>query len=472
MALSINANMPALNAQRNLGKTESMLSTSMERLSTGLRINAAKDDVAGMAISDRMSTQVRGMNQAVRNANDAISLSQTAEGALQESSNILQRMRELSVQAANDTNTDGDRAKIQKEITSLTSELDRIATTTEFNGKKLFDGNFGVATYQVGANANETLNASITNFRTQQYGNYQITGTATAATAATRTVAAKDIVVNGSIKSGTYTTVGADTAKTIAEGINKLGTGVTASARTEIDTSYSSVGSYSVSITSDNTTAKTVSFNLSGTTGADNLAAVAKAFNDASGETGVTAKVSTDGSKVTLTNATGNDIKLANASGVTNSGSVTVGGDTLAGSGDTSVINGLVTLDSDKGFNATDAGTGYSVAATSSTLQAVSTLSVSSQTNATKALKIIDSALSAVSDQRANFGALQNRMISVINNLQNVSENLSSAQSRIQDADFAQETGKLSRGQVLQQAGLAMLAQANQAPQQVLSLLR
>lgn len=471
MALSINVNMAALNTQRNLGKSENLLNTSMERLSTGLRINSAKDDVAGVAIADRMGAQIRGMNQAARNANDAISLAQTAEGALQESTSILQRMRELAVQSVNDTNTDGDRSKIQKEITSLTSELDRIATTTQFNGKALFDGNFGVATYQVGANANETINASISNFRTQQYGNYQITGTAAAATATTRTVAAKAIVVNGSITSGTFTTVAADTAKTIAEGINKLGTGVTASARTEIDVAFSSAGSYTLTAKSDNATAKTISFNLTAASGSDALAAAAKSFNDASGETGVTAKVNTAGTAITLVNSTGNDITLASTA-ASNVGSVTVGGDTITGASDTSVINGQVTLDSDKGFNATDAGSGYAVAANSSTLQAVSTLSVSSAANATKALKIIDSALSGVSDQRANFGALQNRMSSVINNLQNVAENLSSAQSRIQDADFAKETGSMSRGQILQQAGLAMLSQANQSQQGVLSLLR
>lgn len=476
MALSINVNMAALNTQRNLGKSESLLNTSMERLSTGLRINSAKDDVAGVAIADRMGAQIRGMNQASRNANDAISLAQTAEGALQESTSILQRMRELAVQSANDTNTDSDRAKIQKEITSLTSELDRIATTTQFNGKALFDGNFGVATYQVGANANETINASINNFRTQQYGNYQITGTATAASSATRTVSGKAIVVNGSITSGTYTTATGDTAKTIAEGINKLGTGVTASARTEIDISFGTAGSYSLSITSDNTTAKTVSLNLAAVNTSDGLAAAAKAFNDASGETGVTAKVNSGGTKITLVNATGNDITVANATGVTNAGTMVIGAGasgTLATNGTSTIINGQVTLDSDKGFNATDAGTsGYSIAAASSTLQKVSTLSVSSAANATSALKIIDSALSAVSDQRANFGALQNRMTSVINNLQNVSENLTSAQSRIQDADFAKETGSMSRGQILQQAGLAMLSQANQSQQGVLSLLR
>ncbi len=475
MALTINNNISALTAQRNLNSTQSLLSTSMQRLSSGLRINSAKDDAAGMAISDRMTAQIRGLNQAVRNANDGISLSQTGEGALQESTNILQRVRELAVQAANDTSTADDRQKIQKEVTALTSELDRIATTTQFNGKTLFDGNFGIASFQVGANANQTIETGIGNFRTSKYGNNQIAVAAgdSAGAAATRTVAAQAIVVNGSIKSGTYTTVATDTAKTIAEGINKLDTGVTASARTELDISFGAGGDYTLTVQSDNSAAKTIAFNIGGAAGSDNLATAVKAFNDVSGETGVIAKVNAAGSGVTLINATGNDITLQDTA-TANAGAVTVGAATLAAdtTADTAVINGKVTLDSDKSFSATDAGSGYTIAAASSTLKAVSTLDLSSASKAADALKIVDGALSAVDDQRSAFGALQNRFSSTIANLQNVSENLSSAKSRIQDADFAQETAALSRGQILQQAGMAMLAQANQSQQSVLSLLR
>jgi flagellin len=475
MALGINTNVTSLNAQRNLGRTQDMLSTSMQRLTSGLRINSAKDDAAGLAISDRFTAQIRGLNQAVRNSNDGISMAQTGEGALQETTNMLQRLRELAVQSANDTNTAGDRQKIQKEVNSLIAELDRISTTTQFNGKTLFDGNFGTATFQVGANANQTIEATVGNFRTAQYGNNQVTGTAAAGAAASRIATGKAIVVSGAIASGTYTTAANDTAKSIADGINRLGTGVTASARTELDISFSSAGSYALTVKSDNSSAKTIAFQIGGATGSDNLAAAVKAFNDVAGETGVTAKVNSAGTGVTLVNATGNDITLGDTI-TANAGNVSVGSTTLTGGtntvADTAVINGQVILDSDRAFNVTDAASsGFAVSGTSA-LKAVSTLDVSSAAKATDALKIVDAALSSVDDQRAYFGALQNRFESTIANLQNVSENLSGARGRIQDADFAAETASLTRSQILQQAGIAMLAQANQSQQTVLSLLR
>ncbi|MCI0732857.1 MAG: flagellin, partial [Methylococcaceae bacterium] len=311
MASVINTNIYSLNAQRNLGKTQDSLATSLQRLSSGLRINSAKDDAAGLAISNRFTAQINGLNQAARNANDAISLAQTGEGALEEVTNNLQRIRELAVQAVNATNTPGDRAKIQNEIASLTQELDRIATTSEFNGQKLFDGSFGTATYQVGANANQTISATVSNLRTNQYGDHRIQGTASAGAAATRTVTGQAILVNGSITSGTYTTTATDTAKSIAEGINKLNTGVQASARTELDISFAAAGNYSLTVQSDNSTAKTVAFSISAATGTSALQAAATAFNDAAGVTGVTAQVNAAGSGITLVNATGNDITVA-----------------------------------------------------------------------------------------------------------------------------------------------------------------
>ncbi len=179
MALSINTNVASLNAQRNLGATQSNLAKSMQRLSSGLRINSAKDDAAGLAISDRMTSQIRGLNQAARNANDGISLAQTAEGAMQEATNILQRMRELSVQSANDSNSATDRSSLQKEVNQLQQELDRIATSTEFNGKKLLDGSFSAQTFQVGANKGNTISFSIGNTRSTNIGNYALNGTGT-----------------------------------------------------------------------------------------------------------------------------------------------------------------------------------------------------------------------------------------------------------------------------------------------------
>ena len=474
MAIVVNTNVSSLTAQRNLQGSGKLLNRSLQRLSSGLRINSAKDDAAGLAISDRMNSQVRGLNQAVRNANDGISLMQTGEGALQEATNLLQRIRELAVQAANDTNTANDRAQLQKEVTSLTSELDRIASTTQFNGRTLFDGTFGNATFQVGANADQTITTATTNFRTTQYGNQNAAGVSAAATGSTsRTVSGVNVVINGSISSGTYTTIAGDSAKSIAEGINRLGTGVVASASTELEVSFGASGAYTLEVTSNNATAKTISFSLTSATGSDSLTSAAAAFNDASGTTGVVAKVNDAGTAIVITNADGADINVADTA-VANGGTVTVGTATLTADSvaDTAVANGQVTFDSDKSFSVAEASsTGYGLSVTSA-LQAVNTMDVSSVDNATTALRIADAAIAAIDSQRASFGALQNRFESTIANLMNVSENIAAAKSRIVDADFAEETANLTKAQILQQAGLAMLSQANQVPQAALSLLQ
>ncbi len=172
----INSNISSLTAQRNLDKSQSSLATSLQRLSSGLRINSAKDDAAGLAIAERFTSQIRGMNQAVRNANDGISISQTAEGALSSASDILQRVRELAVQSANASNSSSDRQALQSEVNQLTSELDRLAQVTEFNGRKILDGTFGNASFQVGANANQVINVQTGNFRTNQFGDYRTEG--------------------------------------------------------------------------------------------------------------------------------------------------------------------------------------------------------------------------------------------------------------------------------------------------------
>jgi flagellin len=476
MSITVNTNIASLNAQNNLNKAQNSLDTSLARLSSGLRINSAKDDAAGLAISDRMNAQVSGLNQAVRNANDGISMAQTAEGALQESTSMLQRIRDLAVQSANDTNSLGDRQNIQKEVTSLVSELDRISTSTQFNGKTLFDGSFGNATFQVGANAGQTITTTMGNFRTNNYGVQQVAGTAsqavssTAGAAGATITAGSAIVVNGTMASGTYTTVASDTAKTVAEGINNLETGVTASADTKMDISFAGGGNYALTVASDNSTGKVVSFAL-GTSGTEGLQAAVDAFNNVAGDTGVTAKVNDAGTGVTLENSTGNDIALTGAT--TNAAGITFGtsGTTIAaGAKTTGTITGQVTLDSSKSFSVTDAsGLGLSA---SSTLQSVSTLDVTTVDGATAALNIVDAAMASVDDQRASLGAIQNRFEHTIANLQSVSQNISAASSQITDADFAAETANMSRAQILQQAGIAMVAQANTLPQAALTLLK
>jgi flagellin len=507
MASTINSNINSLTAQRNLGMSQTSLATSMQRLSSGLRINSAKDDAAGLNISERMTSQIRGLTQAARNANDGISLAQTAEGALGAAGTILQRVRELAVQSANATNSASDRAALNAEVSQLTSELDRIAKTTEFNGQKLLDGTFGSATFQVGANANQTITATTANFTTSKYGNNRIgsviaansgavgdlvTGSTAGANASTvvsgaaSTIAANSIVVNGALGTATVTVTGGDSAKIVAANINaKTGTtGVSASARTQIDMgTLTASTSYSLSVISDNSSAATVSFSV-GATGntADGLAAAINAFNDKSSSTGVTAKLNSANTGITLTNESGNDIKVTTSatSGAltvqtTNTAAVTVV--LAANTAASAFVTGAVTLDSEKTFGisntASAIGLGYFTAATSgSQLQAASTLDVSTVDSATRTLSTVDSALAAVNGQRASFGALQSRFDTTISNLHTTSENLSASRSRIQDADFAAETANLSRAQILQQAGTAMVAQANQLPQGVLALLR
>jgi flagellin len=470
----INTNVASLNAQRNLNTSQSDLRVSLQRLSTGLRINSAKDDAAGLGISERFTAQIRGLNQAVRNANDGISLAQTAEGALGEAGNLLQRIRELAVQSANATNSSGDRQAIQQEVGQLTSELDRISQTAEFNGQKILDGTFGTAIYQVGANANQTISATTANFRTSQYGDYRVTGNVSSGATTVR-IAGETLTVNGAIGSSAITVASGD-AKTVSDQVNAVTgtTGVKASAKTELDITFSAAGAYSINVTSDNTTAQAVSFTLSAATGTDGLSAAVTAFNDTASKTGVTAKVNAAGTGITLTNSTGANITLADTTNA-NAGNVTVGTATLTAdsTADTSIISGQVTFDSDKSFSVTgDAAETLTNASESAVLKKVSTLDVTTVDNATLALTIVDSALNIVNNQRARFGALQSRFESTIANLSTTSENLSGARSRIRDADFAAETANLTRGQILQQAGTAILAQSNALPQNVLTLLR
>ena len=315
MASIINTNISSLTAQRNLSMSQSSLATSMQRLSSGLRINSAKDDAAGLAISERMSSQIRGMNQAVRNANDGISLAQTAEGSLGEVGNNLQRIRELAVQSANATNSSSDRTALNAEVTQLVSEIDRVSKQADFNGTKLLDGSFSSQLFQVGANAGQTI------------------------------------------------------------GINKIA----------------------------NTTA----------------AALGGAQFDSNT---VTVAAPADGNT---------DVKISGFKITDSLGTVTMGTKQFADAIDVSTVKG-----------------------------------------AQQALEIVDKALESVNSVRADLGAIQNRFTSVVANLQTSSENLSASRSRIRDTDFAKETAELTRTQILQQAGTAMLAQANQVPQNVLSLLQ
>jgi len=486
----INTNIMSLNSQRNLNKSQEALQISLQRLSSGTRINSAKDDAAGLAISERFTSQIRGLDQAVRNANDGISLSQTAEGALAESGNILQRIRELSVQSANATNSASDRQALQSEVSQLVSELDRIASATEFNGQKLLDGTFGTAIFQVGANANQTIQTTTANFRTNNFGNYRVEGAGASASNGAR-LNGESLTVTGSLGTEQLNVEAGASARDVAEMVasKSNNTGVTAFALTEQLTTFDQAGAYVVNLQSDNSEATKVAFTISGTEGSDGLSGAITAFNDQASKTGVTARVSDDGEGIILRNSTGNNISLAELEGNTNAGRLMIGGSTIRSGADTAaagepaegdtsqlsgiVVTGQVIFDSDKSFSVVgDAGETVVNQTEASSLNAIANMDVSSVAGANLALATVDAALNTVSNQRAKFGAIQSRFGSTIANLSTNSENLTAARSRIRDTDFAKETAELTRNQILQQAGTAMLAQANVAPQNVLTLLQ
>ena len=503
MAATINTNIASLTAQRNLGVSQGSLNTSIQRLSSGLRINSAKDDAAGMAISERFTSQIRGLNQAARNANDGISLAQTAEGAMKAAGDMLQRVRELAVQSANASNSASDRQALQQEVSQLVAELDRVAQTTEFNGQKLLDGTFGTSQFQVGANANQTIVAATANLRTSVYGNNQVSGTDAAGVAPTGTLAASAayaangvgagaITINGALGSAAVSVLANEHASKTAESINLQTqyTGVTATARTEMELKFNATGAYSITLESENKAdPKTISFAIegTGTSGSEALSKAVQAINEQSSKTGVVASLNKDASGIVLTNATGNTIAVgktaaANAGDITvrkqvgkGDGSVTTAGapQSLVGSGGAGeiAVAGYITLDSDKSFSTVSTTTMLS-GTQNSKLKKVSDLDITDFSKATHSLKTVDSALQYIAGERAKLGALQSRFETSIAALQVTSENMSASRGRILDADFAAETANLSRTQILQQAGTAMVAQANQLPQGVLALLR
>ncbi|MFT3757622.1 flagellin [Thauera sp.] len=495
MSQVINTNVQSLNAQRHLNGSGGSLATSLQRLSSGLRINSAKDDAAGLAISERFTAQIRGLDQARRNANDGISLAQTAESALESAGEVLQRIRQLAVQSSNATNSASDRKALNAEVNELTAELDRIAKTTEFNGQKLLDGSFTSAVFQVGANAGQSITATSANFSTTQYGNYRVgskvatdagakgdltagsTANAVASSATltnARNTAAETITINGATGAATVTIAAGASAKKAVEQINaETGkTGVKASAKTEIDvTAMTANTSYKFDVKSDNATAVTVSFTVGSAIDQNGLASAVNAFNDVSAKTGVTARINDGGDGITLLNANGENITIANAA--SGSAAATVGG-TATAMGATAVATGQLALDSERSFSIAAQSTTafFNSNNASGQLQKVADLDVSSVDSAQRSLALVDSALAAVNSQRAKYGALQSRFETTIANLQTTSENMSASRSRIRDTDFASETANLTRSQILQQAGTAMLSQANALPNNVLSLLR
>ncbi len=393
MAMTINTNVASLNAQRNLTSTQSSLGTSLQRLSSGLRINSARDDAAGLAISERMGAQIKGLSVASRNANDGISLAQTAEGALVEIGNNLQRIRELAVQSSNATNSQSDRDALQAEVSQLVAEIDRVANQTAFNGEKLLNGDFTSKLFQVGADTGQTIGINkIVD------ANVDVLGKAEFAAKQTSTAA---------LASGTATAAGTAGGLTI----NSI-----------------AIDSVDVAVGDSDTTVRN---------------ALVNAINAKMDQTGVFAEVNNTTGYLSLT-------------------SLKAGKDfTLSG-----------TLTGAAGLTFATTGIAASATAVAGTDQFTKDLDISSFTGSQQAIEIVDKALTAVNSARADMGAVQNRFTSTIANLATSSENISASRGRIVDADFASETANLSRSQILQQAGTAMLAQANALPQQVLSLLQ
>ena len=600
----INTNVASLNAQRNLNTSQSQLATALQRLSSGLRINSAKDDAAGLAISERFTTQIRGLNQAVRNANDGISLAQTAEGALGETGNSLQRIRELAIQSANSTNSASDRAALNAEAAQLLAEVQRVGQSTQFNGQNILDGSFSSAQFQVGANANETISFGITGATTNLLGAYQATSAAVTSSAldgAGFTI--NDVEIGVSVETSAAG-VDADSATAKATAINAKTnqTGVSATASNSVagagPIARSALGSGALLV--NNVAIGAIASDTSAVTQGRNAAT---AINAVTSQTGVTAVAdaatgaltltASDGRNIALTssagdaagaqaiqNATGLDVSAAaNASGnevntltfgagnldtgapalatgdtftiegrvyeLTTTGTVgagnvavTVGAastptdtiaalesvindeyaagrtsvqasgatatnlvltsdklgsgvinysetsagtasaaittaGTAAADGDGVTTRGTLTLSSSSSFTVGGADVAYAgLSAASAALTRLDTVNISTTEGANRAIAILDGALSQVTSIRADLGAVQNRFSSTVANLQTTSENLSASRSRILDADYAQETAALTRGQILQQAGTAILAQANSLPQNVLSLLR
>ena len=614
MAQVINTNIFSLNAQRNLNTSSNKLATSLQRLSSGLRINSAKDDAAGLAIATRFTSQIRGLNQAIRNANDGISLAQTAEGALAESTNSLQRVRELALQSANSTNSSSDRRSLNAEASQLIAEIQRVAQTTQFNSQNVLDGSFSAAQFQVGANANQTISFGIAAATTNALGAFQssntvavdgvafdganlsINGTAVAQSAGTSaagftasSAAAKSAAINavsnttGVTATATNTSTGvapvpgqnlnngdlvingiavgsiASDANAVTQGtnvttaINAVATssGVTATVNTStgavtltasdgrdikvsagnaataqivtdifnatgldaateanptgnnsqtiqvggaFDLSTPAAGSlteadtFSIGgLTYEFTTDATVSgSNIAVTVSdADTATTVAAAINTAInaqralGTTTASATVSTD--TVTVTNDLLGDEGLSYAENVTGGGGAGAlvegaegtGTDAL---GTTAVVNrGTLTLSAPENFTVTGTSaqlTAGGLQGSSTLLSQVAAIDISTVEGANAAIAVVDGALSQVNSIRGGLGAIQNRFESTISNLAATSENISSARSRILDADFAAETAELTRTQILQQAGISVLSQANAQPQLVLALLQ
>jgi flagellin len=479
MALTVNTNLASLTVQNNLNKASSNLQSSMQRLSSGLRINSAKDDAAGLQISNRLTSQINGLGTAIKNAGDGISIAQTAEGAMQESTNILQKMRTLALASANGSPSDDDRKSNNAEYSALTAELTRISTTTTFGGRNLLDGSFGTTAFQVGSNANQTINMSLGDVSASNIGSQQMKTKAIVPNATG--VATGAITLVGGGQTGTFTVAAGDSAKTTASQINLAAVGgVTATASTE--------AKFTVTTASIATSAN---FDINvggiagvgGTTvsmvGVTTTAELADQLKSNAAKLGISVNYDAKAGTLSVKSDTGENIALNNGdagaiAGITiaaKDGAGVFGAGVAAAAG-VIQVTGAVSLNSANSYSMSGAGVAGLFATGSSAKTTVANTDVTTATNAQNAIDVISQAISAIDSQRADLGAVQNRFDSTVSNLRSISDNSTAARGTIQDVDFAAETAQLTKQQTLQQASTAILSQANQLPSAVLKLLQ
>jgi len=492
----VNTNIGSLVAGASLGIQNREMESAIEKLSTGLRINSAADDAAGMAISSKMESTIRGLSQAVRNSSDGKNMINTIEGASLETVNILQRIRELAVQAANDTNTGLDRSFLQKELTQLVAEVDRISSHTTWNGKKLLDGTFTSQQIQLGMFNNEDVTISVDSSASGSIGNYEINSLNEVdlhASAGAAVIADNAFTIVGSIGSKSVTATAATAeAQAAITNENTAETGVSATAVTKVKINglakaggHAVAGAYTMSIAGTSSTATEISFTIDV---ASDMRGLRDALNNIAGTTGITAKMGSSNADVILTHNTGKDIVITafagNATGTNTDFHQLVvtaldADETAQTSGNvgapllSSRTHGTVKFQSSDAFSIAGFDTSALASGTGTgSLSALSSVSLSTAANAETAIRIVDGAIHKINTTRADLGAISNRMDATIDNLTNIITNTQESQSHVQDADFASETSKLTKAQILAQAATSMLAQANSSKQSVLALLQ
>ncbi|PWK60411.1 flagellin [Roseicyclus mahoneyensis] len=488
---TINTNIGAINAQANMTRINDDMNESMLRLSSGLRINAAKDDAAGMAIAEKMTSQIKGLNQAVRNATDGKNLVDTTEGAHVEVSNMLQRLRELAVQSSNDTNTATNRNNLTSEARQLIAEINSVAENTTFNGMKVLDGSFTNKQLQIGADRGQTMTVNVDSAAATAIG-ANVARSQSAVTTGTGLTDTDDVVaggvtitITGYAGSAEVETTAGQSARDLAAEMNKLTaqTGVEATATTAAKLSGFTTGD-TVSFKIGTTAANAVSIGDVAIADSTDIRGLRDAINAVSGQTGITAEMasSTDNSAIVLRDANGDDIMLTDVSSTTTDFSIdsldadgksTGNAADLGQTSDSAAVTGTVEVASTKSFTvASSTAEHFANTTEGSELESVAEIDLTTADGAAKAIGVIDMALQKISQSRSDLGAVSNRLDSTISNLTNITVNVEAARSGVMDADFAKESSAMARGKILAQAATAMLAQANASQQNVLSLLR